>query len=101
MATYPINIPPLPPLISGVPDNPANGISIGDQIRDEDVIAATLQHKTRERLSEVNYATVVEVNDAKKRKNEVEGHNFAGPIHLGQRNCSNRSLESSNCSIGR
>lgn len=80
MATYPMNIPSLLPLASGVPDNPANGINAGDPVRDADAIAATYQYKTRKRLSEVNCATVVDVNDAKKRKNEVEGHNFAGPI---------------------
>jgi hypothetical protein len=44
MATYPVDIPALPPLASGADDNPAPAISHGDRLDDSHVAAAKIQH---------------------------------------------------------
>jgi hypothetical protein len=44
MATYPVDIPALPPLASGADDNPAPANSHGDRLDDSHVAAAKTQH---------------------------------------------------------
>jgi TolA-binding protein len=80
MATYPVDIPSLPPLASRANDNPAPPITRGELLQDNHVTAARAQHKFRKRLSECNppLATQDEVVASKRRKHNVESANFVG-----------------------
>uniref|UniRef100_A0A7S3P5F1 SAP domain-containing protein n=1 Tax=Amphora coffeiformis TaxID=265554 RepID=A0A7S3P5F1_9STRA len=79
MATYPVGIPSLPAPASGLDDNPAPAISIGDALHDDHVAAATRQHKTRKYLAHAYSPQVVtdaELVASKRRKHQVESANF-------------------------
>jgi glycerol-3-phosphate cytidylyltransferase-like family protein len=80
MATYPVDIPSLPPLASGFNDNPAPPIAQGDVLQNDHVTAARIQDKNRKRLSECNppLATQDEVVASKRRKHDVESANYVG-----------------------
>jgi hypothetical protein len=78
MATYPIDIPALPPLDSGVNDNPAAAIVQGELVHGGHVAAAADQHQNRKRLLECTppLATQNEVFDSKRRKHTVQSISF-------------------------
>jgi hypothetical protein len=78
MATYPVDIPALPPLASGTNDNPAPAIFEGDPLEEGHVATATIQHQTRKLLLEASplLATQEEVVASKGRKHSVESANF-------------------------
>jgi hypothetical protein len=83
METYQVNIPPLDALASGVDDYPAgivNGITVGDNLQDANVIVSTIQHENRKRLAEVNppYVTDNELMASKRRKHLVQACHFSG-----------------------
>jgi hypothetical protein len=84
MGTYVTDIPQLDVLASGIDDNAAAAIQIGDNLDEAHVSAATLQHKNRKRLATTNppMALPEEVVQSKRRKHQVESANFDGPTPL-------------------
>jgi hypothetical protein len=81
-ATYADGIPALAPLVSGVNDNAAATINVGQNMDGTHVTAAMHQHANRKRLAMLNppLATPAEVVSSKRRKHKVQSANFDGPI---------------------
>ena len=84
MGTYVTNIPQLDVLASGIDDNAAAAIQMGDNLDAAHVGAAIVQHKNRKRLATMNppMALPEEVVQSKRRKHKVESANFDGPTPL-------------------
>jgi hypothetical protein len=85
MATYPDGIPALPPLASGIDDEPAPAILQGDLVQGGHVTAAMIQHQNRKvlRARIPQWVTEDEILASKHRKYHVQGVNFdpAGVPH--------------------
>jgi hypothetical protein len=85
MATqYAMPVVALPALATGVNDNPAPAIAMGDATGVQHVVAARAQHANRKRLAKLDppQATETEVVDSKRRKHLVQSANFDGDVPM-------------------
>ena len=75
-----MNIPALPPLASGINDDPAAGIAAGAPLQVEHLIAVRRQHRNRKEFMTLTniQATEEEVLLSKQRKHKVESVHFQG-----------------------
>jgi hypothetical protein len=75
-----MNIPALPPLASGINDDPAAGIAAGAPLQVEHLIAARRQHRNRKEFMSLTniQATEEEVLLSQQRKHKVESVHFQG-----------------------
>jgi hypothetical protein len=71
--------PAMPVLVSGTFSRAAQGVNQGDVLDESNLTAATIEYADRKLLQKNDLATVQEVRDAKRRKQNLEvAHNFAG-----------------------